>query len=112
VKVAATRLNVTDVAPVRFVPVMLTDVPTAPEDGENEEMVGVPRAVTTKLEELVAVPSGVVTLMAPVVAPGGHDRRDVSGRVHRERRRRQVEGDRGRTIESVPGDEDGRPDWP
>ncbi len=38
--VAETPLNVTLVAPVKFVPVMVTDVPTGPLVGENEEIVG------------------------------------------------------------------------
>ncbi len=32
--------NVTAVAPVKLVPVMVTDVPVPPEVGENEDVVG------------------------------------------------------------------------
>jgi len=61
--VAEVFLNVTSVAPVRFVPVMTTDVPTGPLIGTNEVIVGAPEVavVTSKLAELVAVPPGVVT---------------------------------------------------
>jgi hypothetical protein len=44
--VAVVPLNFTDVAPVRFVPVMVTDVPTGPEFGLNDVMVGVEAAPT------------------------------------------------------------------
>ena len=43
VNVAAVPLNFTAVAPVNPVPVMLTDVPAAPEVGVNEETTGAPR---------------------------------------------------------------------
>jgi hypothetical protein len=68
-KEAATLLNLTAVAPVKFVPVMVTVTPTAPEVGENEVIVGA--ATTVKLFELVAVPLWLVTEMGPEVAPGG-----------------------------------------
>jgi hypothetical protein len=70
---AATPLNVTDVAPVKFAPTMTTDAPTRPITGENDEMIGAfaVLVVTVKLAELVAVPPGVVTLIAPVDAPLG-----------------------------------------
>ena len=71
VKFAETPWNVTLVAPVKFVPVIVTVVPTGPEVGEKEVTVGLAEAVTVKLWELVAVPSGVVTLIGPVVAPEG-----------------------------------------
>jgi hypothetical protein len=71
VKFAETPWNVTLVAPVKFVPVIVTDVPTGPEVGEKEVTIGLAEAVTVKLWELVAVPSGVVTLIGPVVAPEG-----------------------------------------
>jgi hypothetical protein len=61
--------NVTLVAPDRFVPLIVTEVPTGPLVGENDEMTGA--AITVKFEPLVAVPSGVVTLIGPVVAPEG-----------------------------------------
>jgi hypothetical protein len=67
-----TPLNVTLVAPVRFVPVMVTDVPTGPLVGVNEVIVGVAAVVVTvKLWELQSVPPGVVTQIFPVVAPVG-----------------------------------------
>ena len=68
-KVALVPLNFTDVAPVKFVPLMVTLVPTGPLVGEKLVMVG--GLVTVKLLLLVAVPSGVVTLTGPVVAPAG-----------------------------------------
>jgi len=73
VKVAASvPLNFTEVAPVRFVPVIVTVVPTRPLPGENEEIVGAGvTAVTSKLDELVAVPPAVVTSIGPSVAPLG-----------------------------------------
>ena len=78
VKPAARPLNLTEVAPVRFVPVMPTEVPVGPEAGENPEMVGAeppppPPPVTVKLVALVVV-LGVPkrkTLIGPVVAPAG-----------------------------------------
>src|SRR6266540_7367699 len=39
-KEAAVPLNLTAVAPVKFVPVITTDVPTAPLDGVKDAMVG------------------------------------------------------------------------
>jgi hypothetical protein len=63
-------LNATALAPVKFVPVIVTVVPGAPETGENEVIVGVPPVTANELE-LVALPDGVVTVSAPVVAPEG-----------------------------------------
>jgi hypothetical protein len=74
VKVAAlTPLNVTAVAPVRSVPLIVTAVPTGPLVGLKLVIVGPLgwAAVTVKLFALVAVPPGVVTLSGPVVAPVG-----------------------------------------
>jgi hypothetical protein len=71
VKFAETPWKVTLVAPVKSVPVIVTDVPTGPLVGEKEVTVGLAEAVTVKLCELVVVPSGVVTPIGPVVAPGG-----------------------------------------
>jgi len=73
VKLADVPLNLTAVAPVKFVPVTVTLVPTAPEVGLKLEIVGAPPplVVTVKLDEEVAVPLGVVTLIGPVVAPEG-----------------------------------------
>jgi len=69
-KVALVPLNLTAVAPVKLVPVMLTDVPTGPLRGVKPVIVG-PGAVTVKLAALAPVPPGVVTLMGPLVAPAG-----------------------------------------
>ncbi len=62
--VAVTLLNVTEVVvkpvPLKFVPVILTDVPTGPEVGVNEVIVGVPAPpVTVKLVALVFCPAVV-----------------------------------------------------
>src|SRR5438067_6631726 len=69
VKVALVPLNFTEVAPVKFVPVIVTLVPTGPLKGAKLVMVG--GLVTVKELLLVAVPSGVVTLTGPVVPPTG-----------------------------------------
>jgi hypothetical protein len=66
-KLAALPLNVTAVAPVRVVPVIVTRVPTGPLAGVKLVIVG----VTVKLLALVAVPAAVVTLSGPVVAAAG-----------------------------------------
>ena len=66
-KVAALPLNVTAVAPVKAVPVIVTLVPTGPPAGVKPAMVG----TTAKFVALTAVPPGVVTLTGPVVAPDG-----------------------------------------
>ena len=69
---AATPLNLTVLVPwvaPKFVPVMVTEVPTAPPAGVTEVIPG--GGKTEKLPLLVAVPPGVVTDRVPVVAPGG-----------------------------------------
>jgi len=65
--------NVTDVAPVKPVPVIDAFVPTGPLVGVNDVTVGPPPppVVTVKLDELVPVPPDVVTAIGPVVAPPG-----------------------------------------
>jgi hypothetical protein len=68
--VALTLLNFTEVAPVRFVPVIATLVPTGPKVGVNDVIVGA-ASVTVKSEALVATPLGVATVILPVVAPVG-----------------------------------------
>src|SRR5256885_10786787 len=70
VKLALTPLNATAVAPVKFVPLMVTLIPTGPLVGAKLVIVG---GLTTTVNELllVAVPPGVVTLSGPVVAPAG-----------------------------------------
>ena len=68
--VAAVPLNATEVAPVRFVPVMTTLVPGGPLVGVKVEMVG--GWITVKVPALSAgPPPAVVTCSAPVVAPAG-----------------------------------------
>ena len=67
--VALTPLNVTALAPVKFVPLIVTLVPTGPLVGVKLVIVGALTTVNAAL--LVAVPPGVVTLNGPVVAPAG-----------------------------------------
>ena len=67
--VAAVPLNLTAVAPARFVPVIVTVVPGEPEDGVNDVIAGMWE--TVKLAALVAVPPAVVMLILPVVASVG-----------------------------------------
>ena len=68
VKLAAARLpNLTAVAPVKFRPVMTTDVPAAPPAGVKLVIYG----PTVKVPVLVTVPPGAVTAIVPVVAPVG-----------------------------------------
>ena len=55
----------TAVVPVRFAPVIVTDVPAPPDDGVKPEIVA--ELTVNALD--VAVPPGVVTEMAPVVVP-------------------------------------------
>jgi hypothetical protein len=69
VKLALTALNVTEVAPVKFVPLMVKLVPTGPLVGAKLAIVG--GSTTAKTPLLVAVPPGVVTLSSPVAAPAG-----------------------------------------
>jgi hypothetical protein len=66
-KVALTPLNFTDVAPVKLVPVIVTEVPGVPLVGLKLVMLG----STLKPEALKAVPAGLVTLISPEVAPPG-----------------------------------------
>ncbi len=68
-KLALVPLNLTDVAPLRLVPVITTLAPTGPLVGEKLVIVGA--ATTVKLLALVAVPPGVVTAIVPLVAPAG-----------------------------------------
>src|SRR2546425_1133382 len=70
VKLALTPLNVTAVAPVKLVPVIVTLVPTGPLVGVKLVIVG-GLATTVNALALVVVPPGVVTLSGPVVAPLG-----------------------------------------
>ena len=68
-KLAALPLNSTAVAPLKFVPVIVTLAPTAPLVGVKLAIVGA--GMTVKLAALIAVPPSVVTLTGPVVAPAG-----------------------------------------
>ncbi len=71
VGVAAVPLNVTVLVPCvapKFVPVIVTDVPTAPEVGERLVMLGAPTTVNE--EPLLFTPLAFTTTL-PVVAPVG-----------------------------------------
>lgn len=70
VKVATVPLNDSAVAPVRFVPVIVTLAPTRPLAGVKLAMVGA-AAVMVKLADELAVPFGVTSEIFPVVAPAG-----------------------------------------
>ena len=59
-KLADVPLNRTLVAPVKWLPLMVTEVPTTPLDGEKLLIVGADPPVTVKFDALVAVPDGVV----------------------------------------------------
>ena len=63
-------MKATAVAPVKFAPVIVTDVPAVPLVGVKLVIVG-GAPVMLKLLPLVAVPFGVVTVIAPLVAPAG-----------------------------------------
>jgi hypothetical protein len=77
--VPATLLKVTPVVvklapltvPLKFVPVILTDVPVGPKAGVNEVIVGAGAVTTMKLVALVFCPAAVYTWIGPVVAPAG-----------------------------------------
>src|SRR5690348_11826248 len=56
VNVADVPLNFTAVAPVKFVPAIVTDVPTVPLVGLNDVTVGPAGNVTVKFVELAPVP--------------------------------------------------------
>jgi hypothetical protein len=64
---AETPLNWTVVAPVKWLPEIVTSAPTTPLIGVNELMIG----VSEKSVALIAVPPPVVTLILPEVAPAG-----------------------------------------
>jgi hypothetical protein len=69
---AVVPLNFTEVAPVRPVPVMVTDVPTGPVVGVNEAMTGLAQLPpTVKAVALVPTPLAFVTEIFPVMAPTG-----------------------------------------
>src|ERR1700756_518380 len=69
-KAADEPLNFTLVAPVKFVPVKVTLVPTCPLVGEKLVSVGLAR-LTVKLLAEVAVPCGVAREIFPVTAALG-----------------------------------------
>jgi hypothetical protein len=69
---AVVPLNFTDVAPVRFVPVMVTEVPTGPVGGVNDVMVGLAQLPpTAKLPPLWADVTLLVTVSVPLTAAAG-----------------------------------------
>ena len=67
--VAAVVLNFTELVvklapltvPLKFVPVIVTDVPTGPKAGVNEVIVGVGAVTTVKFVALVRCPAAVYT---------------------------------------------------
>src|SRR5947209_7544941 len=71
--VAGVPLTVTSVAPAKWLPLMVTSVPTGPLLGRNEVIVGgtVTGFVTVKVLPLTPVPTAVLTLRGPWVAPLG-----------------------------------------
>lgn len=74
VNVRLIPFNVTEVALLKLVPLTVTVLPTRPDDGLKEVIVGglgTYGISTVKLVLLVAVPSGLVTLIKPDVAPTG-----------------------------------------
>lgn len=70
VNVAALLPSETAVAPVKFVPVIVTEAPTCPLAGLKFVIVGA-GGVTVKLLAEVPLPADVVTETFPVVAPLG-----------------------------------------
>ena len=71
--IAAPVPNLTDFAPLKAFPVIVTFVPAGPDTGVKEVMAGadVVVAVTVKLAVLVAIPSDVAITIFPVVALAG-----------------------------------------
>jgi len=68
-KEAVVPLKVTDVVPLKPEPWMETTVPTGPDEGLKEVMIG--GGITVNMEALLANPPGVNTWNKPVVAPIG-----------------------------------------
>lgn len=63
-------MNTTHCVPVKFVPLIVTCVPTGPLLGVNEVIVGTPFEFTKKLPP-IPVPAAFVTEIEPCVAPLG-----------------------------------------
>jgi hypothetical protein len=70
-EVAGTPPTVTELAPVRFVPVIVTVAPGAAVVGEKLVIVGAAGRTVNVVRPLVAVPPRVVMLITPVGAPLG-----------------------------------------
>ena len=101
-------LKVTDVAPVKLAPLIVTLAPIAALGGVKLVI----RGATVKLAALVAVPPGAITVIGPLVALPGTVRRDLRARIDRERGCGAVELDRGRAGEVRAGDHDVTPTAP
>ena len=69
--IAGVPLNLTAVAPVKLLPVIVTFCPIGPLTGVKEVMDGA--GMTVKFDALLAVPPGVVTESFPLLAPLGTD---------------------------------------
>jgi hypothetical protein len=70
VKVSADApLKLTEVTPVKFAPIIVTTVPTAPSAGEKLVITGA--GIRVKIAVLMAEPLGVATVIGPVVALTG-----------------------------------------
>jgi hypothetical protein len=73
--VAVTLLNFTEVVvkpdPLKFVPEIVTDLPTGPNVGVNDVIVGAGTGTTVKLVALLFSPAAVYTWIGPVVAVEG-----------------------------------------
>src|SRR5437016_5069516 len=67
--VALTPLNCTAATPVKFVPAIVTTVPTGPLVGVKLVIAGRLGAVTVKAPVLVAMPTRFITVIFPFVAP-------------------------------------------
>jgi len=68
---AEVPLNRTPLTAVKWFPLIVTDAPIAPLDGEKLLMVGALLELTVKFAVLVVVPDVVVSWIFPVVAPDG-----------------------------------------
>ena len=98
VGVAVTPLNVTVLVPCvdpKFVPVIVTDAPTAPLVGDSDVIVG--GGVTVNVTPLLATPP-TVTDDVPRRRAARHGRHDARLRPRRRRRRHAVELHRARAL--------------